>query len=268
MAVVTDKRYLTLLALALAGGEPLDGVHLQKAVFLLQNKLPSNVLPRDGYHFIKHDFGPFDRQIYADAFLFAEQGLAISRGNSRKYEAMSANEHGKKRAFGMLEKMPLTVALWAADIVTWVQSQHFERLVPALYDEYPTWKENSKFRGLINRFIPHSTPNPAPSTRNIPKTHVVDEERVSQFLEEHPFLLPLVVEARAQLNKSFPDAQVSLEVSSDPESDEGDENLVLSVQTDPKRDDALERLRQFDKSWWLGKIREAQGMLAITLSYQ
>lgn len=91
---------------------------------------------------------------------------------------------------------------------------------------------------------------------------------VIQFLENHRFLIPLLGEAHVQLKNYFgPSAQIFLEVVVDPEV-EDDRELVAFVHTDLSADEAFERLRQFDRDWWLDASVEAQGALSIHVEFQ
>src|SRR5712692_4106771 len=74
---------------------------------------------------------------------------------------------------------------------------------------------------------------------------VKDEAEVLAFLQDHPTLVPLLLEAAPQLQKYFPGARLSVERIADPE--EPIEQLFVSATTELPLDQALERLRQFDR---------------------
>src|SRR5215472_16363143 len=53
---------------------------------------------------------------------------------------------------------------------------------------------------------------------NIEKLYIFrDPPEVTSFLEEYPFLIPLLQEARMHIRRYFPDSDVILEVVTDPE---------------------------------------------------
>lgn len=90
---------------------------------------------------------------------------------------------------------------------------------------------------------------------------------VAAFLDEHPFLLELLTEARERIREHFgQDSTVSLEVLADPEAQENRE-LVAYVQTRLAPNDAWECLRCLDQSWWLGACSRARGLLTIHVEY-
>ena len=83
---------------------------------------------------------------------------------------------------------------------------------------------------------------------------------VTQALEEYPFLVPLLLEAHDKILRYFPDAQLFLEAIADPEATD-DSQLVAFVATGLAPSEALSRLEQFDKVWWLDALERAQGKL-------
>jgi hypothetical protein len=90
---------------------------------------------------------------------------------------------------------------------------------------------------------------------------------VSQFLEKHPFLVPLLLEAYSEFGNYFgPYPQVFLEVVTDPEAAD-DRQLFAFISTRLSPDEALDRLEQFDKSWWLSALDRAEGNLCIHVEF-
>ena len=90
---------------------------------------------------------------------------------------------------------------------------------------------------------------------------------VIQFLDEYPFLIPLLLEARKNIRAHFPNSEVSLEVIVDPEA-EDDDQLLASVSTTLDADDAYRRLKEFDRAWWLDAMEQSQGLLCISVKLQ
>src|SRR5215218_3201395 len=89
------KKDWTLLAIALAGGQPLSPVQLQKSVFLFGELLPDEALPEDFYEFVPYNYGPFCPEVYKDAETLAEEGLVqISSAAGHGYSQYSATPEG------------------------------------------------------------------------------------------------------------------------------------------------------------------------------
>jgi hypothetical protein len=94
-----------------------------------------------------------------------------------------------------------------------------------------------------------------------------ERDEVLQLLEKYPHLSLLLLEIHRQIVPYFPIAQIFLQAITDPEandefetSDEN-ENLVISVVTHMQPREAVDRLKQFYKDWWLktpnmAKIKE------------
>lgn len=93
---------------------------------------------------------------------------------------------------------------------------------------------------------------------------VVDKDLVRGFLEVHPHLASLLLEARAYARKAFNDAPpCQLELIGDPES--GDVVLEAKILTSMPIKDALEGLSRFDNAYWLDNQSRAKGQLFYTI---
>jgi len=90
---------------------------------------------------------------------------------------------------------------------------------------------------------------------------------VARVLDEHSFLIPLLMEARERLDAHFPNSEVSLEVITDPET-EGDYQLLAAVSTSLTAEDAYRRLKEFDRAWWLDELGRSQSLLCISIDVQ
>jgi hypothetical protein len=94
-----------------------------------------------------------------------------------------------------------------------------------------------------------------------------DRDQVISFLENHPFLVSLLLEAYSKIETYFPEyPQVFLEVFTDPEVPD-DTQLVASIKTNLSPDEALERLDSFDRKWWLLSMDRAKGELCIDVEF-
>lgn len=90
---------------------------------------------------------------------------------------------------------------------------------------------------------------------------------VSEFLETEPALIPLLAEARKQIENYFGDVELVIEVITEPEA-AGDRELVIFIRTDLPPDEALHRLEQLDDDWWLDASTEAKGKLCIHIEFK
>ena len=94
-----------------------------------------------------------------------------------------------------------------------------------------------------------------------------DRDEVIGFLDNHPFLVSLLLQAYNKIEKYFPEyPQVILEVVTDPEVPD-DSQLVASIKTNLSPDKALERLDSFDSEWWLQSMDRARGELCISVEF-
>ncbi len=89
------------------------------------------------------------------------------------------------------------------------------------------------------------------------------DTQVSAFIERYSFLLPLLWEVHAKLEKYFDRSpELFLEVVADPE-EPGHRQLFVYVGVSLSPDEALDRLGWFDREWWLDNLELAMGKLCI-----
>jgi len=89
---------------------------------------------------------------------------------------------------------------------------------------------------------------------------------VLQFLDQHPFLIPVLLEAPDKIHHYFPDSQLFLEVDRDPEAVDY-VKLVISILMKLDPDDAVDRLNQLDWNWGLHNSYEVRSKFFTTLEY-
>lgn len=95
-----------------------------------------------------------------------------------------------------------------------------------------------------------------------------ERTEVIQFIEEHPSLAPLLLEAYGKIADLFgPYPHIFLEIITDPEAAES-RQLVAFISTILPPNSALDRLMQLDEDWWLEVLEGADGNLCITLEFE
>lgn len=96
---------------------------------------------------------------------------------------------------------------------------------------------------------------------------VRDPSRVQGFLELHPSLAGLLLEAFPQIRGVFGrESAPVLEVLSDPESP-SDDRLFVLVGTSSPVEEALGRLARLDETWWLRAMGRAESVLSIDVEF-
>lgn len=146
MIILMTKRDWTLFAIFLGGDKGLTPAQLQKVLFLLSKAYPKTI--GSFYNFEPYNYGPFDKLIYQDAKILAEEGLIKTvekDGNSWSYYCI--DKTGSEKAEGLLDDSQQSAAIYLKKIVEWAQSLTFEQLISSIYEKYPEYKVNSVFRG-------------------------------------------------------------------------------------------------------------------------
>lgn len=99
------------------------------------------------------------------------------------------------------------------------------------------------------------------------RTEFRDGEEVAAYLERHPWIASVLLDALDRIPEFFGDeAPVALEVFWDPE-DAGHEALYALIQTGLPPDEALRQLKRFDEGWWLSALDRVRGDLTISLEF-
>jgi hypothetical protein len=89
---------------------------------------------------------------------------------------------------------------------------------------------------------------------------------VTSFLEENPFLIPLLQDAYTHIKEYFPDSDVFLKVAHDPEFI-GQKQLVAFIAVKQTAEEASQALDRFDEGWGLEAWERAEDKLCITLEF-
>jgi hypothetical protein len=90
---------------------------------------------------------------------------------------------------------------------------------------------------------------------------------VSRFIERHPFLVPVLVEAYSKIENYFGFyPQIFLEVVNDPEV-QGLVELFGYIVTRLSPEEAGKRLRRFDQDWFLNQLPQVKGLLNFDVEF-
>ncbi len=93
-------------------------------------------------------------------------------------------------------------------------------------------------------------------------------DEVLGFIEQYPFLATLLIDTYFEVRKYFPDGRIYLEVMAEPDSDSQDDiHLTAYVETKLNPAEAVRKLRDFDRAWWLNALPRAQGRLSIDVEF-
>lgn len=94
-----------------------------------------------------------------------------------------------------------------------------------------------------------------------------NDATVEDYLEENPSLRNLLIEAHNKIREYFgSDTPVALDVLREPDAKNGGRLFVLILTTlRPK--EALSRLDELDRGWWLGALSQARGKVTIDIDY-
>jgi hypothetical protein len=94
-----------------------------------------------------------------------------------------------------------------------------------------------------------------------------DKTTVIEFINKHPFLLPVVLEAPAQIRPYFPEQKFLLQVISDPEVPNYIHLVLSIILTDLDPDVAMEREDELRKNWLRKLSREVRKYFYTILEY-
>lgn len=136
---------MVLAALAAAGeGRSFSPVQVQKLFFLLDREA-SHLVAGPHFHFQPYDYGPFDREVYAELDALKLRGLVDTAGDSN-YRRYTLTQPGFEAGRQELAAWSQEASDYAAQVTQWVQKLSFQQLVSSIYAKYPDMKVNSVFR--------------------------------------------------------------------------------------------------------------------------
>jgi hypothetical protein len=126
---------------------------------------------------------------------------------------------------------------------------------------------------LINHLSTQTQPRTAPENgmlqvqeQSISGYILLEPASAIDFLQEHQELVALLNESYKEIRKYFPSEDLKLELVSDREIAE-DRQLFVYINTSLSVTDALKKLDEFDKKWWLERIDRANGLLNFNLQF-
>lgn len=95
---------------------------------------------------------------------------------------------------------------------------------------------------------------------------VREPDEVFVYLNHHPMLVPLILEAGDKAHEYFAERPaLALHLTEYP--DDGSRELFLLIQTAQPPEAALTQLDRFDQEWWFDALDRAEGKLNIKLEY-
>ena len=145
MALNKEDVLLVMLALAPQGKE-LTPVQIQKSLFLADEEAKGAFRDSSRYKFEPYDYGPFDKQVYADARALAAKGLVTIRTDPRGWSTYAATPEGRQQGAVLGASLKDGPREMLGRIVTVVAKLSFTELVSAIYKKYPRMRERSVFR--------------------------------------------------------------------------------------------------------------------------
>ena len=139
------RRDITLAVLAASPSGTLGPVQMQKALFLVDKRIPKFV---DGplFNFRPYHYGPFDAEIYRVLEeLEAEGAVVIDHDPNVRRNSYRITSDGLERGRSSLAALPAPARGFIERVATFIYNSSFSQLVSSIYREYPEMKENSVF---------------------------------------------------------------------------------------------------------------------------
>jgi len=91
--------------------------------------------------------------------------------------------------------------------------------------------------------------------------------KVTEFIKNNPFLIPLLLDAEKNIGKYFLNNELFLEIVHDVE-DPDFEELMIFIRTNLPPKEALDKLDRIDEEWWLDASLESKGKLNINIEFE
>ena len=110
-------------------------------------------------------------------------------------------------------------------------------------------------------------------TEALKQLYTFDEQddepvQLEAYLEQYPFLIPLLHEAYSKIRQYFPDADLYLEIFRFYDTDRHEIQLFVNVSPTCEPEESVQVLDRFGMDWWLDNRGRAQGKMEITVEYK
>ncbi|MGK7903513.1 MAG: hypothetical protein AB4352_19340 [Hormoscilla sp.] len=90
-----------------------------------------------------------------------------------------------------------------------------------------------------------------------------EPQAVYDFLEEYPFLVPLLQEAQVEIRKHFPNSRLFLKYVTDPEIYNPELAIYITRPENMDVEERIDLLERLDDDWWLDAEPRSQGKMFI-----
>jgi hypothetical protein len=116
--------------------------------------------------------------------------------------------------------------------------------------------------------LPIATPSQAEISQ-LEKLYTLREpSQVLEFIEKHPFLLPLLLEAPNKIHSYFPHTPLILEVDIDPESSSmDDDQLAILIASEIDPEESVDKLCELNRDWAIDFQRLSRWKLLVMMGY-
>ncbi len=145
--------------LAAAEGNTLSPLQLQKSLFLVGQGL-TGLVGADFYNFQPRAYGPFAAAVYHDAEYQQFQGLVAIHPHPRTKREFSLTPAGSNWAQMLIADLHPDAVRYYCEVVQWVQSQTFQELTQAVYEQFPAFARRSVMPGARFTALAAEEPDP------------------------------------------------------------------------------------------------------------
>lgn len=145
-----DRRALPLLLAApdfLDPGEtqPLDRIRMQKGVFLLEKRGPSDW--GTCYEYVPYNWGPYAPSLSSDVnSLVSDGAMTLIQFDGFHYGEYRTTAFGMKSIQELMDELDQQVLDFIRDVRRYVTTASFNRLLRDVYDAYPEYATRTRFR--------------------------------------------------------------------------------------------------------------------------
>lgn len=143
---LTKRQRFVLAALAAQSGTTLAPVQVQKLFFLFDENI-ANKIGGKQFDFEPYDYGPFDKDVYAEFGVLDAMGFArvLENVDSPAKRLYLLTSEGQAAGEEALTNYDEKTREYMGEVSSWVSSLSFGALVGAIYKSYPEMRMNSVF---------------------------------------------------------------------------------------------------------------------------
>ena len=132
--------------MSLSDGAALTFEQVQKALFIVQHQMPSEVRNRPQLEYVPFHYGPHAPQVFEEAAALTHEGFAIMATGRTGEKTFTITRNGMKYAEAMRYDVGRDVVNYCQRVVSWLRTTPPETVYKHIIRQFPEYELASIYR--------------------------------------------------------------------------------------------------------------------------